>query len=114
MTILSIASSATKALFNAVAGVIVLTVACNVSAQQSMTADELAAFIEEKKAALDKAIEQRDVTLEKQAELDKKREEQLARQEEIEQELRSLCEEREEADPGSLDSCLQEMNLDAE
>lgn len=88
-----------------------LTIALNATAQQSMTVEELEAYIEQKRTELDAAIDQRDVTLEKQAELDQKRAEQEARQQKLEEELRTLCEEREAAEPGTLEACLKEMDL---
>ncbi len=88
-----------------------LTMAVNATAQQSMTVDELEAYIAEKKAKLTEALDQRDATLEKQAELDKKRAEQEARQQKLEEELRTLCEDREATEPGTLDACLEEMDL---
>lgn len=82
------------------------------NAQQSMSVEELENFILKKKSDLDRAIEQRDETIDKRAELEKKLTEQAQRQQEIEQELRTLCEERDEAEPGSLDACLKELNLE--
>lgn len=81
------------------------------SAQQAMTVEELENFILKKKTDLTDAIEQRDETLDKRAELDQKRTEQAQRQRALEQELRSLCDKREEAEPGSLETCLKELNL---
>jgi len=83
-------------------------------AQQSMTVEELEAYIEKKKSELTEALAQRDQTAEKQAALEAQRAEQVARQERLEKELRELCDEREEAEPGSLDGCLKEMNLPAQ
>ncbi len=83
-------------------------------AQQSMTVEELEAYIEKKKQALQNAVEQRDATLKEQEAIEKQREEQQARQQQIEQELRELCEQRETTEPGSLQACLEEMNIAAE
>jgi len=88
-----------------------LLICAAVNAQQSMSVQELENFILKKKSELSEAIEQRDETLDKRAELEKKRAEQAERQEAIEQELRTLCEERDAAEPGSLDDCLAELNI---
>lgn len=91
------------------AGLLILSAAA--SAQQSMTVEELENFILKKKAELTDAMEQRDETLDKRAELDKKRTEQAQRQQALEQELRTLCEERDKAEPGSLEDCLNDLDL---
>jgi len=105
-----IALSSRTARLTAVAlGLLMLSVGA--SAQQSMSVDELEAYIEKKKDELNAAVEQREETAMKQEALEEKRAEQLARQERIEQELRKLCDEREEAKPGSKAACLQEMKL---
>ena len=88
-----------------------LLLACSAGAQQAMSVEDLEALIQEKKDALTESEEDRDANLEKQKELQAKVDEQAARQEKIEQELRSLCEERDQAQPGSLAACLAEMNL---
>ncbi len=82
------------------------------NAQQSMTVEELENFILKKKSELNEAIKQRDDTINKRAELDLKRTEQAQRQNDLEQELRTLCEEREAAEPGSENACLAELNLE--
>lgn len=90
-------------------GFVVLTSVTH--AQKSMTVEELEVYIQEKKDELGDSIKKRDASVEKQKELESMLAEQDARQAEIEQELRTLCEEREEAEPGSLVACLDEMNL---
>lgn len=92
-------------------GLLLLTMTAH--GQQAMTIEELETFIKEKKEALNTSIEQRNETMEKQKELDAKLAEQESRQQRIEQELRSLCDEREDAEPGSLGACLTEMGLEA-
>ena len=80
-------------------------------AQQAMTVEELEAFIKEKKEALSATEQDRDANLEKKEKLESMMAEQAERQEKSEQELRSLCDEREAAEPGSLSQCLSELNL---
>lgn len=84
------------------------------TAQQSMTVEELEAYIEKKKQSLQNAVDQREATLKEQQAIEKQREEQQARQQQIEQELRDLCEQREATEPGSLQSCLEELNITAD
>lgn len=93
---------------------VVLLGAGSAMAQQSMTVEELEAYIEKKKQALQDAIDQREATLKEKQTIEKQREEQQARQQQIEQELRDLCEEREATEPGSLQACLEELNIAAE
>ena len=100
-----------KALFSAAVASGFLFFASAVQAQQEMSVEELEAFILEKKAALDASVEDRDSNMEEQKKLGSMLEEQEAKQKKIEQELRALCDEREEAEPGSLSACLDEMNL---
>ena len=82
-----------------------------VQAQQSMTVEQLEAFIQEKREKLQMAIEERDATVERQQAMNEKLEEQVVRQQQIEQELRNLCNEREEVQPGSLTQCLIELDI---
>ncbi len=103
-----------KTLRMVVVAVGLLSFANVVIAQQSMSPAELEAHIKEKKAELEAAIMQREATLAKRAELEKNREQEVERQKDLELELRTLCEERETADPGSLDACLTELNIEAQ
>ena len=100
-----------KSILGATAVASCLLVTTFAQAQQSMTVEELEAFIKEKKDALIATEKDREANLEKKEKLESMVAEQTERQEKIEQELRSLCDQREEAKPGSLSSCLSEMNL---
>ena len=79
------------------------------AAQQTMTIEELEAFIEEQKAALAQVEANRAETAEKAAEVNAELKKQEARQAEIEAEFKALCEEQDKLNPGSLDACLAEL-----
>jgi len=81
-------------------------------AQQEMSTEELQVYIAEKQAELAKAIEQRDRNAEKRAEIAELKAQQMARQETLEQELRNLCAESDQTEPGSLADCLSQFNLE--
>ena len=79
------------------------------AAQQTMTIEELEAYIEEQKAALAQVEANRAETAEKAEEINAALQEQEARQAEIEAEFKALCEEQDKLNPGSLDTCLAEL-----
>ena len=97
-----------------IAGICLQVICVSANAQQSMRIEELENFILKKKSELSEAIDQRDSTLDKRAEIEQKRTEQAERQQALEDELRALCDEREAAEPGSLNACLSELNIPAE
>jgi len=102
---------AMKAIKTTLMGTGLLFICGAANAQQSMTVEELEDFILKKKSELSESIEQRDKTLDKRAELEQKRTEQAEREQALQDELRSLCEERDAVEPGSLDECLAELNI---
>ena len=61
---------------------------------QSMTLEELEAYIAEQKAALERVEKNREITREKERKVREELERREARREALEQELRTLCEER--------------------
>ena len=71
-----------------------------------MTLEELEAYIEEQKAALERAERNRELTREKEAKVREELERRETRRQELEAELRTLCEERGGADAEDLpDGC---------
>jgi len=89
-----------------------LVAAGNVSAQQqSLSVEELEAYIEKKKNDLAAAQQQRELTAEKQRLIAQRREAQKQRQIELENELRELCAKRETTNEGAAARCLQEFNI---
>jgi len=102
---------AKTALKATIVGTGLLFICSAANAQQSMTVEELEDFILKKKSELSESIEQRDATLDKRAELEQKRAEQAEREKALQDELRSLCEERDAVEPGSLDACLAELDI---
>ena len=71
-----------------------------------MTLEELEAYIEEQKAALERVERNRELTREKEAKVREELERREARRQELEAELETLCEERAGVDAGSLpDGC---------
>ncbi len=75
---------------------------------QEMSLEELEAYIAEQKAALETVIENRDLTREKVEAIEDAVAEADVRQSEVRAEIAALCEERESAEPGSLETCLAE------
>jgi len=71
------------------------------SAAGTMSVEELEAFIEEQKEALEAAIAERDRNMAAQKEIEEQLEAQKAKQAEIEKELEVLCDERKQLDPDS-------------
>jgi len=74
---------------------------------QEMSVKELEAYIAEQRAALEQVIENRDATEKQAMDIKKAGDEQRERQAKLEEEIRALCEEQEEVEPGTLDECLQ-------
>jgi len=98
----------TKTMINLTCGValVIGLTASSAFAQQTLSPEELKAHIEKQQAALDAAIANRDKT---QRELEAKRmayEAQQAKQLEIEEKMKALCEEQEAIKPGSMDDCM--------
>ena len=75
---------------------------------KSLTLGELEAYIAAQREELEKVMENRTITESKAEALEEALAEREARQREVEAELQALCEEREEIEPGSLDTCLEE------
>ena len=76
---------------------------------QSMTLEELEAYIAEQRAALERVEENREITREKERRVREQLERREARRQELEDELETLCQERASvaADASDVDSAEQ-------
>jgi len=81
-------------------------------ATQNMTLEELEAFVEAQKEALDKVRSSRDVTAEKEEKAREAKVEEDARRAEAKAEVEKLCEELEALESGSLDECMKTVEDD--
>jgi len=81
-------------------------------ATQNMTLEELEAFVEAQKEALDKVRSSRDVTADKTEKAREALSEEEERRAEAKAEVEKLCEELETLEPGSLDECMKTVEDD--
>jgi RNA-splicing ligase RtcB len=78
--------------------------------EKTMTVEELEAYIAEKKAALVKAQENREMTQKQAAEIREALAAKQAQEVELKAEMEELCTERNEVDPGSYDVCMAQLS----
>lgn len=89
---------------------VTLNVGTAVAQQKEMSVEELDQYIQEQKAALEKAISNRDETAAKTLEVQEALAEQDARREQLENEVDELCLELDAADPGTYDDCKAQFS----
>lgn len=76
-------------------------------ATQNMTVDELEAFVEAQKEALEKVRSSREVTAEKAEQARQAKADEEARRAEALAEVEKLCAQLEELEPGAHDDCMK-------
>ena len=76
------------------------------TAERAMTVEELERFIEQRKAALERVRENREITADKANEVERALAEQRERQRAAEDELETLCRERDALEPEGYENCM--------
>ena len=79
-------------------------------AQQDMSVEKLEEYIQEQKALLEETIGNRDDTKAKVEDVKEELAEQEARREQLEAEVDELCQQLDQADPGSYDDCKAQFS----